>query len=95
MGPRRKIIGRPWRLGKTELAVRGPAPAFGQHNRHVLRDILGYDEARIAALERDAIIAGEPKTVRDMLGLTTAEKVKLGRLAYWDEDYKRRLGMEP
>jgi len=40
------------------------------------------------------VIADEPKTVRDALELTTEEKVRLGRLAYWDRDYKRRLGME-
>ena len=93
MSGRRMIIGRPWHLSKTPLAVRGPAPTFGQHNRQVLREILHYDEARIARLERDGIIADQPKTMRDALGLTTEEKVKLGRLAYWDRDYKKRLGM--
>ncbi len=37
----RGIIGRPWRLSKTPLAVRGPGPAFGEHNREVLQGILG------------------------------------------------------
>jgi len=94
MGSRRLIIGRPWHLSKTDLRVRGPAPTFGRHNRYVLREILGYEEARITTLERDEVIADEPKTVRDALELTTEEKVRLGRLAYWDRDYKRRLGME-
>ena len=44
--------------------------------------------------ERDRIIADKPHTVRDALGLTTEDKVRLGRLAYWDKDYKKRLGME-
>jgi len=94
MAGRRKIIGRPWRFGGMALKVRGPAPTFGEHNRHVLRDILGYDDVRIETLERDRIIADTPQTVRDALGLTTEDKVRLGRLAYWDKDYKNRLGME-
>ena len=33
--------------------VRDPvgAPVLGQHSRQILRDMLGYDDARIAALE--------------------------------------------
>src|SRR5205085_11537031 len=45
MGGKRLIIGRPWKFGKMPLHVRGPAPTFGQHNREVVCDILGYDEA--------------------------------------------------
>jgi crotonobetainyl-CoA:carnitine CoA-transferase CaiB-like acyl-CoA transferase len=28
----------------------GPAPATGAHSDEILRDVLGYDDARIAAL---------------------------------------------
>ncbi len=94
MGGRRMVIGRPWRFSGTSLKVRGPAPTFGQHNNHVLHDILGYDELRIAALKRDEIVVDQPKKVGDTLRLTTEEKVKLGRLAYGDKDYRKRLGME-
>ena len=93
MGDRRLIIGRPWHLGNEHLQVRGPAPTFGQHNRHVLRDMLGYDDARIAALESEGVVSDQPKKAREDLGLTTEERVKLGRLAYWDKNYKKRLGM--
>lgn len=93
MGPRRRVIGRPWHFSKTDIKVRGPAPVFGNDNHHVLRDILGYDEARIAALERDELLVSAPKKVRETPDLTMDERVKLGRLAYWDPDYKQRLGM--
>ena len=59
----------------------------------MLRDILGYDEARIAALERDELLVSAPKKVRETPDLTMDERVKLGRLAYWDPDYQQRLGM--
>ncbi len=94
MGGRRLIIGRPWRFGRQDVKVRAPAPTFGQHNRYVLRDVLHYDEARIAALEQEGVVADAPKKLREILSLTTEEQVKLGRLAYLDKDYRRRLGME-
>ncbi|MBO9355199.1 CoA transferase [Bordetella petrii] len=40
----------PIRYGATPLADPRPAPALGQHTAEVLRDVLGYDEARIAVL---------------------------------------------
>jgi len=94
MGRQRLLIGRPWRFGAEPLKIRGTAPPFGRDNRHVLRDILGYDDARIAALETTEIVADQPKKMRELLGLTTAEQVKLGRLAYQDTEYKARLGMD-
>lgn len=94
MGSHRQVIGRPWHFSKENLRIRAPAPTFGQHNRHVLRDIIGYDDERIAALERDELIADQPKKVRETLALTTDEQVKIGRLAYRDEAYRKRLGME-
>ena len=41
------IIGRPWKLSRTPLAVRGPAPTLGQHNREVLQ---GHSGLRRRAL---------------------------------------------
>ncbi len=40
----------------SDVGVRGPAPLLGQHNAQVLRDLLGYDEARIAALQGAGIL---------------------------------------
>ncbi len=94
MGSRRPIIGRPWRFSAMSPAVGGPAPTFGQHNRHVLRDILGYDEARCQALESAGILVDKPLKPREVPDLSMDERVGLGRLAYWDRDYKERLGID-
>jgi hypothetical protein len=94
MGSHRPIIGRPWRFSNMPLFVRGPAPTFGQHNREVLRDILGYDEARCQAIEGAGVVAQKPLQVRTAPDMTLDERVRLGRLAYWDSDYKERLGIE-
>ena len=38
------------RLSETPAAVDRAAPTLGQDNDHVLRDLLGYDDPRIAHL---------------------------------------------
>jgi crotonobetainyl-CoA:carnitine CoA-transferase CaiB-like acyl-CoA transferase len=43
-------IASPIRYARTPLADPVPAPAIGQHTGEVLRDLLGYDAERIAAL---------------------------------------------
>ena len=49
-----------FRLSGTPVPVSGPAPAFAEANRYVLGEILGLDDARIAALEAAGVIASEP-----------------------------------
>ncbi len=93
MGRCRPVVGRPWKFGAIAPAVRGPSPTFGQHNREVLRDVLGYDEARCAALESAEVVVDKPKKVRAVPELSMDERVRMGRLAYWDPDYKERLGI--
>lgn len=94
MGSQRPIIGRPWRFSKTPAHVRGPAPAFGQHNHEVLSAVLGYDELRRKALESAGIIADKPVKPVPVLNMSMDERVERGRLAYWDRDYKKRLGID-
>lgn len=90
---KRVIIGRPWRLDKTPLAVRGPAPALGAHNRDVLQGLLGYTDARVAELERAGVIGTRPTVNRPLAHMEMDERVRLGRLAYHDPDFKQRLGI--
>jgi len=48
--------GLPIRFSHAETGLSDPPPGFGEHNETVLRDLLGYDDARIAELSRDAVI---------------------------------------
>jgi crotonobetainyl-CoA:carnitine CoA-transferase CaiB-like acyl-CoA transferase len=48
-----RLLGSPLRLSDTPVTEPSPPPTLGQHTDEVLRDLLGFDEARIAAL-RDA-----------------------------------------
>jgi formyl-CoA transferase/CoA:oxalate CoA-transferase len=52
-----RMVGAPIRLSETPGAVRTPAPMLGEHTDEVLRDLLGLDRERIAAL-RDAGVIG-------------------------------------
>ncbi len=44
------IEGARSRLSRTPARLERPGPIFGQDNEHVLRDLLGYDDDRIAEL---------------------------------------------
>jgi len=94
MGKQRTVIGRPWKLSKLPLAVRGPGPRLGEHNQEILGGVLGYSPARMAELEGAGIIATRPTNARKPVSMPMEERVKSGRLAAWDPDYKERLGME-
>ncbi|MBI2202741.1 MAG: CoA transferase [Candidatus Rokubacteria bacterium] len=91
---KRVIMGRPFRLSKTPLAVRGPAPALGAHNGDVIHGILGYSDRRCEELEQAGILAAQPRTPRTPSPMSMDERVSQGRLAYHDPDFKKRLGIE-
>jgi crotonobetainyl-CoA:carnitine CoA-transferase CaiB-like acyl-CoA transferase len=57
-GPLR-LVGTPVRTGDTPPRLR-PAPARGAHTDEILRDVLGYDEARIARLRARGVL-GAPR----------------------------------
>ncbi|WP_235735550.1 CaiB/BaiF CoA transferase family protein [Nocardioides alcanivorans] len=50
------VEGPRYRLSETPGTPRRAAPALGQDNETVLRDLLGYDEARIDALREGGIL---------------------------------------
>jgi len=43
------------------VGVKAPAPMLGEHNASVLRDVLGYDDARIEALRGSGVLRSEPR----------------------------------
>ncbi len=50
------LIGTPFRVAGAELPPPSPPPLLSQHTDEVLRDLLGIDDVRLAALRRDGII---------------------------------------
>lgn len=51
-----RIPNAPWRFDDVPTRVIGAARYRGEDNRDVLRDILGYDDARVAALEAEGVL---------------------------------------
>ena len=53
--------GFPWRFSETPAAIARAAPLFAQHNEEVFTDLLGMDEAAIAALHAAKATHDEPR----------------------------------
>jgi alpha-methylacyl-CoA racemase len=56
-----RLLGAPVKLSRTPAdANRLPGPALGEHSAAVLRELAGYDEARIAELMQTGAVGGPP-----------------------------------
>ena len=51
----------PYRVGEEPFDIDRVAPTLGQHNREVLSELLGLDDAEIDALEAEGIIGSKPR----------------------------------
>ena len=89
----RIIMGRPYRLSKTPLAVRGPAPRFGQDNVDLLEALLGKPSDTVARWAEDTVITDVPVDGEPSPALDPQELVERKQLAEWDPDYRQRLGI--
>ena len=89
----RIIMGRPYRLSKTPLAVRGPAPMFGQDNVNLLAALLGKPAEQVTRWADDTVIATVPVDGEPSPALDPQELVERKQLAEWDPDYRQRLGI--
>ena len=89
----RIIMGRPYRLSKTPLKVRGPAPRFGQDNVDLLETLLGKPAEQVARWANDTVITDVPVDGEPSPALDPQELVQRRQLAEWDPDYRQRLGI--
>lgn len=48
--------GPQFRLSESPARLHGPAPLLGEHNDYVLREVLGYDDERIAELLVEGVV---------------------------------------
>lgn len=93
MGDTRIIMGRPYKLSKTPLAVRGPAPRFGQDNVDLLKALLGKSPEQVSQWAEETVITTIPTTGEPSPTLDPQELVERRQLAEWDPDYRERLGI--
>ena len=54
------VKGLPYRLDGKGLAIERPAPDLGQHTDEVLRELLGYDDARLKQLNDSGVTSTTP-----------------------------------
>ncbi len=89
----RPIMGRPWKLANRDVRIRHPGPRYGGDGRAVLQEVLGLDDARIAALFDAKVVCTEPTVPKpfDAMGLAELQRVKA--IHEVDPDYKRKLGL--
>ena len=93
MGNTRIIMGRPYKLSKTPLEVRGPAPRFGQDNVDLLEALLGKPAEQVSKWAEATVITTIPTTGEPSPTLDPQELVERRQLAEWDPDYRERLGI--
>ncbi|MDP2676029.1 MAG: CoA transferase [Dehalococcoidia bacterium] len=55
-----EVEGPHWRLSESPAHIRLPAPAFGEHNGYVFRELLGLSEDEIAELEAEGVTGSTP-----------------------------------
>jgi crotonobetainyl-CoA:carnitine CoA-transferase CaiB-like acyl-CoA transferase len=55
-----KMYGSPFKLSETPSFPRGYSPFLGEHNRKVLSEVLGLDQAEIDALYKEDVLYHEP-----------------------------------
>ena len=63
-----KVINNPYRFSDADTGPRGPASYRGEHNHEILQEVLGYDAARIAALETAGALFKSQKKKRENTG---------------------------
>ena len=90
---RRPFIGRPFKFSRCRLGIKGPAPAFGQHNGPVLRELLGVGREEYLALEDRGVIGTVPTDAEPVFPAPIEEQLREEYLAGWDRDYRDRLGI--
>lgn len=88
---RRPVITRPWRSRPELASIQAPAPALGEANEYVFRDLLGYDREEYADLVADRV-TGRPEPVEPQRpALSLEDMLRSGRFRELDPDYRTRI----
>lgn len=53
-------LSAPWKFSETPVRVRLFAPGLGQHNQHILGEMLGVTQSEIESMERKNVIGTKP-----------------------------------
>jgi crotonobetainyl-CoA:carnitine CoA-transferase CaiB-like acyl-CoA transferase len=95
---RRPIPGIPFKFSKTPGSVRWMAPPVGEHNEHILKEVLGHDNDEIQRLYDAGALGKTPPPERlgrtPVMALPLDQYVDAGVLAGSDPDYRAILGLD-
>ncbi len=86
--------GRPWKLSEVTDIPRVSAPIMGEHNRFLLTEFLGKEDADIEALEEDGVIGYEPIQRQTPPVVSLDDQMRQGRILDYDEDFKEQVRRE-
>ncbi len=82
---------RPWKFAGAPAGPRRVAPLLGEHNRHVLEDVLGMAGEDVRAMEANGAIGSEPTRPAPAPAVPVEEQVRLGRILAHDPHHKQRV----
>jgi crotonobetainyl-CoA:carnitine CoA-transferase CaiB-like acyl-CoA transferase len=91
---RRPVIGQPWKLSKTPVSIRRPAPPLGEANAFILEDLLGLPAERFARLVAEGLTGELDAPLETPNPVPLAEQLRLGRFHGQDPAYRERLRLE-
>ncbi len=83
--------GKPWKMSETPVRDHTPAPLMGEHNRHLLSNILGKPDSEIEALERDSVIGYRPLRDEPPRVVPLEAQKRQGRILDYDIDFEQRV----
>ena len=91
----RAFIARPWSLNKSDIKIKGFAPAFGEANNYVLNELMGIDNTLIENLTEQDVVNEIPTAYRNKtIDYSAASIPTTGGVKYIDSDYQKNLGIE-
>jgi hypothetical protein len=64
---------------------------MGEHNKLILSDLLGRNEADLATLEEEGVIGYAPASPRPVSRPSLDEQVRQGRMQRYETDYRKQV----
>ncbi len=89
--PDKPYAGSGWRFSESDRGLRRNAPALGEHNEHVLRNILGYSAEKYAEIVASGALGGAPEEFNRPNPVGLDVLLKQGRIVEHDTGYQERL----